>query len=152
SHGNSPPPQGSGTKDASTPPPAKDASVPDASDPWLDPARPGWTLVWRDEFDGPSGASVDDTKWGFDIGGTGWGNQELEYYTSRTKNAHLDGNGYLVIEADNESYNGKDFTSARIKTEGKFEQTYGRFEARALLPAGQGLWPAFWLLATNHKS
>src|SRR5882672_488182 len=117
-----------------------------------------WSLVWRDEFDGPSGSTVDATKWSFNIG-TGcpdncnWGNNELETYTSRTVNAHLEG-GLLVIKALKETFTGPDgqtrnFTSARLLTKNKFTQAYGRFEARLKLPYGQGLWPAFWMLGDN---
>jgi beta-glucanase (GH16 family) len=76
-------------------------------------------------------------------------NGELEYYTDRPSNVALDGNGDLTITALQESYMGADYTSGRINTAGKFEQTYGRFEARMKLPFGQGLWPAFWLLGNN---
>ena len=112
-----------------------------------------WVLVWSDEFNAPNGSAVDSTKWVFDIGADGWGNQELEYYTDRPQNSHIE-NGNLVIEARAEKYKGsagatKDFTSARIKTVGKFSRTYGRFEARIQLPSGQGLWPAFWMLGDN---
>ena len=112
-----------------------------------------WTLVWSDEFDGRKGAAVDSRKWSFDIGGKGWGNHELETYTNRTANAHLD-RGSLVITALKETFKGPDnitrnFTSARILTKNKFSQTYGRFEARIKIPYGQGIWPAFWLLGDN---
>jgi beta-glucanase (GH16 family) len=101
------------------------------------------TLVWSDEF---NGASLDTSKWGFDIGNgepslTGWGNNELEYYTSRSQNVRTE-NGNLIIEAIKESYQGCGYTSARIKTKDKGDWTYGRFEARARLPKGQGIWPA----------
>jgi beta-glucanase (GH16 family) len=115
---------------------------------------PGWTLVWSDEFDGPPGALVDATKWVAEVGGHGWGNQELEYYTDRPRNAHLSGDGALVIEALRETFTGNDgitreYTSARLKTQRRFEQAYGRFEARLQIPRGQGLWPAFWLLGSH---
>lgn len=112
-----------------------------------------WQLVWSDEFNGPAGESPDSTKWVFDIGtgpyNDGWGNAELEYYTDRTVNASTDGNGKLAITALRESYSGSSFTSARIKTMGMFEQTYGRFEARIKAPYGPGIWPAFWMLGSN---
>lgn len=116
-----------------------------------------WTLAWSDEFEGPAGATVDATKWTFDLGGGGFGNQELESYTDRPKNAHLSGDGSLVIDVLRESYVGadaigRDYTSARLKTQGLFSQTYGRFEARLKLPFGQGLWPAFWMLGTDITS
>jgi beta-glucanase (GH16 family) len=112
-----------------------------------------WSLVWSDEFDGPTGSPVDSSKWSFDIGGNGWGNNELETYTSRTANADLEG-GTLIIKALKETFTGTDgitrnYTSARLLTKTKFTQTYGRFEARIKIPYGQGLWPAFWMLGDN---
>jgi beta-glucanase (GH16 family) len=97
---------------------------------------------------------VDRTRWTFDVGGGGWGNRELEYHTDRPSNAFLSGTGELVIEARRESYAGpdgvhRDYTSARLKTEGLFAQTYGRFEARIKVPYGQGIWPAFWMLGND---
>lgn len=107
-----------------------------------------YTLVWSDEFDGPLNESPDPDNWGYDVGNgdSGWGNQQLEYDTARPENVSLDGQGNLRLIAREESYQGFDYTSARIKTQGKFSRTYGRFEARIQLPVGQGLWPAFWLL------
>ncbi len=112
-----------------------------------------WALVWSDEFNAPNGSAVDSSKWVFDVGGDGWGNQELEYYTNRLQNAHVE-NGNLAIEARAEKYKGtdgvtRDYTSARIKTLSKFSRTYGRFEARLKMPYGQGLWPAFWMLGDD---
>ncbi|HHY84727.1 MAG TPA: glycoside hydrolase family 16 protein [Verrucomicrobia bacterium] len=112
---------------------------------------PGWTLVWADEFDQPDGSSPDSAKWTFDIGATGWGNNEWQYYTSRTNNARIE-NGCLVIEAKAEQYQGANYTSARLKTQGKASWTYGRIEARIQIPRGQGIWPAFWMLGTNITS
>ena len=106
---------------------------------------PSWTLVWSDEFDGPAGQLPDPANWTFDIG-TDWGNRQLEYDTDRPENVSLDGNGNLAITARRESYRGSAYTSGRIKTQGLFERTYGRFEARIQLPTGRGLWPAFWML------
>ncbi|RZJ68698.1 MAG: glycoside hydrolase family 16 protein [Flavobacterium sp.] len=107
-----------------------------------------WQLVWSDEFDGAQGSMPDAAKWGYDLGNNGgWGNQELENYTNNPENVSLDGNGNLVITAIK---NGNSITSARIKTQDKFSQTYGRFEARLKTPYGPGIWPAFWMLgATN---
>ena len=112
-----------------------------------------WSLVWSDEFDGPSGSTVDSAKWSFDIGGGGWGNNELESYTNRLDNAQVRG-GVLVITALKETLTGPDnitrnYTSARLLTRNKFTQTYGRFEARIKLPHGQGIWPAFWMLGND---
>ena len=117
------------------------------------PASP-WTLAWSDEFDGPAGSLVDSTRWIAEVGGNGWGNNELEYYTDRGENASLSGDGLLVIRALREHYQGeggiaREYTSARLKTQGRFEQTYGRFEARLKVPRGQGLWPAFWMLGAD---
>jgi len=112
----------------------------------------GFNLVWSDEFNGPLGAAVDSTRWTFDVGGTGWGNDELEYYTSGTNNAALDGAGNLVIRAKQESMGGKSYTSARIKTQGLETFTYGRIEARMKIAQGQGLWPAFWMLGDDIES
>jgi beta-glucanase (GH16 family) len=116
-----------------------------------------WTLSWSDEFDGPAGARVDGAKWVADTGGDGWGNQEREYYTAGAENASLDGGGRLVITARAEPpdspyrcwYGTCRYTSARLKTKGKFEQTFGRFEARMRIPRGQGIWPAFWMLGAD---
>ncbi len=110
-----------------------------------------WQLVWQDEFEGEAGQSPDPSKWDYDIG-TDWGNAQLEYDTNRPENVSLDGKGNLAITARRESYMGSAFTSARIKTQGLFQQTYGRFEARILLPYGPGIWPAFWLLGANIQS
>src|SRR5713101_857664 len=91
-------------------------------------SNPGWTLVWSDEFAQPDGTSPDPAKWTYDTGAGGWGNSELEYYTSRTNNARIE-NGQLVIEARQESYLGSSYTSARLKTQGKASWAYGRMEA-----------------------
>lgn len=106
-----------------------------------------WQLVWEDTFDGPAGQSPDATKWNFDLGtGTeGWGNNELQVYTDNPENVSLDGEGNLAITARRTG----SFTSARIKTQGLFEQTFGRFEARIKMPYGPGIWPAFWLLGND---
>jgi beta-glucanase (GH16 family) len=109
-----------------------------------------WQLVWSDEFDGTSIAS---TNWSFETGNgsSGWGNQEREYYTSRTNNAYV-ANGVLHIVARLESTNGFPFTSARMKTQNLFSKKYGRIEFRAKLPQGLGYWPALWMLGTNITS
>jgi len=109
---------------------------------------PEWELTWREEFDGPAGQAPNAAVWTHDVG-TGWGNQQLEFDTDRTENAALDGQGNLAIVARRESWQGSNYTSARIVTKGKVERKYGRIEARIQLPAGQGLWPAFWLLGAN---
>ena len=116
-----------------------------------------YTLRWADEFDGAAGSAPDQSKWNYDIGGNGWGNNELETYTRRTENAFLDGDGHLIIKLIQETLRGPDgikrnYTSARLLTKGKFTQRYGRFEARIKLPFGQGIWPAFWMLGANVDS
>ena len=113
--------------------------------------NPAWSLVWSDEFNQPDGSSPDPTKWTFDTGGGGWGNNELEYYTSRTNNARIMG-GMLIIQANQENYKGSSYTSARLKTQGIWSWQYGRMEARIKIPYGQGMWPAFWMLGTNITS
>ena len=108
---------------------------------------PGFpTLVWSDEF---NGSSINTANWSFETGGGGWGNNELENYTSRTENARIS-NGALIIEARRESFGGSAYTSARMKTQGK--QSFGIntwVEARIDAPQGQGIWPAFWMLGNS---
>jgi beta-glucanase (GH16 family) len=113
-----------------------------------DEAPAPYGLVWQDEFEGPAGSVPDPARWQFDIG-TDWGNAQLEYDTDRPQNAGLDGLGHLAITARSEQYADQPYTSARIKTKDLFERTHGRFEARIKLPAGQGIWPAFWLLGAG---
>ncbi|HJZ98249.1 MAG TPA: glycoside hydrolase family 16 protein [Candidatus Solibacter sp.] len=113
------------------------------------PTRP-WRLVWSDEFDAPANAPPDPTKWTYDTGQTGWGNQELENYTRSIDNAFHDGEGHLVIQALAEP--GGRYTSARLKTQGLAAFTYGRIEARIQIPFGQGIWPAFWMLGADITS
>ncbi|HVY32658.1 MAG TPA: glycoside hydrolase family 16 protein [Polyangiaceae bacterium] len=116
----------------------------------------GWVETWRDDFDGPTGSAPDVTKWRVDVRPSGQ-NKELDYDTDDRKNSFLDGNGNLVFQAIQESYvdaqgvtSTQPYTSARLDTRGKLEQTYGRFEARIKLPpGGQGIWPAFWLLGSD---
>lgn len=120
------------------------------------PVPAGWRLVWADEFDQKDGSTIDPSKWSVVLGGKGFGNKELESYTDRSENLRQE-HGNLVIEARREPYTGadgvaRDYTSARIETRGKFEQTYGRFEARMKLPTGKGMWPAFWLLGGDIKA
>lgn len=118
-------------------------------------APPG-VLLWADEFEGPAGAAPDQGRWRQEIGGGGWGNGELQYYTGSTANAATDGNGNLAITAREESLPGARchygtcrYTSARLLTEGRFSHAYGRFEARLKVPQGRGFWPAFWMLGDN---
>jgi beta-glucanase (GH16 family) len=110
-----------------------------------------WNLVWQDDF---NGNSLDLSKWSYqegtgqDVGLTDWGNNELQTYSKN--NVAVTG-GELVIEARREAKDGKNYTSGRINTKGKFSKTYGRIEAAITLPKGQGLWPAFWMLPTDNK-
>lgn len=122
-----------------------------------------WRLVWSDEFDGPAGEQPDPAFWTFEIGDgrskgiPGWGNNELEFYTDSPANAAFDGAGNLVISALELDpslaptcyYGTCRYSSARLITEGKVEQQYGRIEARIRVPRGRGLWPAFWMLGDN---
>ncbi|MDQ1652218.1 MAG: hypothetical protein QOI35_1418, partial [Cryptosporangiaceae bacterium] len=118
-----------------------------------------WTMTWHDEFDGSAGSAPDGSRWGHDVGGSGWGNAEFEYYTNSTRNASLSGDGKLVMTARNDDAGGYScwygacrYTSARLLTAGKFTQKYGRFESSIKIPRGQGIWPAFWMLGDNIGS
>ncbi|MDG2310935.1 MAG: family 16 glycosylhydrolase [Flavobacteriales bacterium] len=106
-----------------------------------------YTLIWSDEF---GGTDLNLNQWTYDIGqgDWGWGNNELQYYTNSSSNVSVD-NGYLNITALNEQFGSANYTSARIKSKGLFDFTYGRVEARIKVPVGQGLWPAFWMLGAN---
>ncbi len=120
--------------------------------------KPGWKLVWSDEFDG---TAIDRAKWDFDTGNgfydynanqwiPGWGNDELQFYTREPENSFVEG-GMLHLRAIKESHLGSGYTSARLKTRKRdgsalFNKRYGRFEFRAKLPTGQGVWPALWML------
>jgi len=105
-------------------------------------------ITVQDEFD--ADGAPDSSIWNYNIGtrGDGWGNNELQYYTDRPENIIVQ-NGYLIITAKQENFEGSSYTSARILTKDKFEQRYGRFEARIRAPYGQGIWPAFWMLGAN---
>ena len=122
-----------------------------------------WKMVWSDEFDGNE---IDKSKWDFDTGNgfysqdaktwiNGWGNDELQYYTEERANAFVR-DGMLHIRAVKESHQGFKYTSARLKSRkkdgtGLFSKTYGRFEFRAKLPTGKGVWPALWMLPQEEK-
>jgi beta-glucanase (GH16 family) len=114
------------------------------------PAFPSahWKLVWSDEFDYTG--LPEKAKWGYDEGGSGWGNQELEYYTKeKLENANVE-NGTLIITARKEKINQNDYSSARLVTKNKGDWLYGRFEIAAKLPKGRGVWPAIWMLPTDN--
>ncbi|NUQ03378.1 MAG: glycoside hydrolase family 16 protein [Anaerolineae bacterium] len=121
-------------------------ATPEAADAAIDVPE-GWSLVWHDEFDGDA---IDESSWTYDLGAGGWGNGEAQHYTNRPENARIE-DGMLVIEARQERYMGSYYTSARLKTEGLREFQYGRIEARVRVPAGRGLWPAFWMLGSNIR-
>jgi beta-glucanase (GH16 family) len=116
------------------------------------PLDTSWTLVWNDAFDGPAGAPPDPSVWVPDVGGDGWGNEQLEYNTDRTENAALDGSGHLAIVARREDFGGNAYTSARLTTRGTQAFGPGRVEADLQMPAGQGLWPAFWMLGDDFDT
>lgn len=109
-------------------------------------AVPG--VFWSEEFN--TDGAPNPAKWGYDLGtgSGGWGNQELQYYTSRPENVIVQG-GVLKIKAIKESYSGSAYTSARLLTKGLFAFTYGKIEVRAKFPAGVGTWPAIWMLGSN---
>lgn len=106
-------------------------------------------LVWSDEFS--VNGLPDSIKWSYDVGGHGWGNNELQYYTSKNlRNARVE-NGFLIIEAHKEQIGENKYSSARLVTKGKGDWIYGRIEVRAKLPKGVGTWPAIWMLASTPK-
>ncbi len=104
------------------------------------------TPVWQDDFN--TGTIPDPTKWTFETGGSGWGNNELQYYTTGANSTIAGGN--LLITAKKENFQGKEYTSSRMITKGKGDWLYGRFEIRAKLPKGRGTWPAIWLLSSDQ--
>lgn len=111
------------------------------------PAQINWVEVWADEFNYEG--KPDSTKWGYDIGNSGWGNEESQYYTDEIENAYVTG-GNLIIETINEEYKGADFTSARLSTKNKGDWKYGKVEVRAQIPTGKGTWSAIWMLPTDN--
>ena len=104
------------------------------------------TPIWQDDF---TGTTIDASKWTFETGGNGWGNNELEYYTSGTNSTVTGGN--LTITAKKESVSGREYTSSRMLTKGKGDWLYGRFVVRAKLPKGRGTWPAIWMLSSDDS-
>ena len=108
-----------------------------------------WVLFWSDEFEADENTPINRDYWTCELGGHGWGNNQLEYNTDRVENVSHSGDGFLVITAREESYEGNDYTSARCNTNDKVEFTFGKVEARIDLPEGQGMWPAFWMLGAG---
>lgn len=103
-------------------------------------------LVWSDEFS--YSGLPDSTKWNYDVGGHGWGNEESQYYTEkRLKNARVE-NDLLIIEVHKENFENKNYTSTRLISKNKGDWKYGRVEVKAKLPIGKGTWPAIWMLPT----
>lgn len=129
------------------------------SSPALAATAPAWTLVWSDEFSGMAGTQPSGRDWNYDVGNEeqlGWGNKELQFYTRSPANVRLDGAGFLEVRAlkntaDLWCWNGDacPYTSGRLTTVGKVSFVYGKVEARVQVPAGRGLWPAFWMLGTG---
>ena len=111
----------------------------------------GWqfetTPIWEDNFS--SNGVPDQSKWTFEVGGNGWGNNELQYYTSGNNASVVNGN--LVIQANKENFQGRQYTSSRMISKGKGDWLYGRFEVRAKLPLGKGTWPALWMLPSDNS-
>ena len=110
---------------------------------------PGYTMLWQDEF---NDGVLNDTYWTHEVGNgnNGWGNNELQYYQADNTTFHPE--GYLVIEAREQAQGGFNYTSSRLKTQNKFNFTYGRVDIRAALPKGQGIWPALWMLGERITS
>ncbi|MBX3239155.1 MAG: glycoside hydrolase family 16 protein [Chitinophagaceae bacterium] len=106
-------------------------------------------LVWSDEFD--YSGLPDSNKWGYDTGGHGWGNNEKQFYTEKRAENAVVGNGVLSITAIKEAFEGAAYTSARLVSKHKGDWKYGRFEIKAKLPAGRGIWPAIWMLPTDPQ-
>jgi beta-glucanase (GH16 family) len=126
----------------------RDGSVPTGS--------PGWSLAWADEFDGAAGSPADPATWRPEVGGHGWGNDELQYYTDSSHNAALDGAGNLAIvvrrvdpRPGHTRFGGRGYTSARLLSKDRVACSYGLVQARIRLPGGRGIWPAFWMLGQD---
>jgi len=119
--------------------------------PYEPPVDKNWafetTPMWEDNFN--TNGVPDPAKWSYDVGGSGWGNNELQYYTN-TGNARIN-NGNLIIEAKKENNSGMEYTSARLVTKGKGDFLYGKFEVKAKIPKGRGTWPAIWMLSTDQQ-
>lgn len=128
-----------------------DAFVPTDNDGYSTPTSyAGYNLVWADEFDG-SELNLNDWTYETGTGNSGWGNNELQYYRDGDNNSYVS-SGKLVIEAKDEGFGGRSYTSARIITQNKQSFQYGRIDIRAQLPEGQGIWPALWMLGDNFAT
>src|SRR5665647_408879 len=110
----------------------------------------GWKLVWSDEFN--YNGLPDSSKWSFETGGNGWGNNELEYYTEKDTSNAIVKDGHLMIIARKQHKENREYTSARLVTKNKADFKYGRIEVRAKVPAAAGTWPAIWMLGTNIEA
>jgi beta-glucanase (GH16 family) len=117
---------------------------------------PGWSLVWSDEFDGAAGSPADPATWQAEVGGHGWGNEELQYYSDSSENAALDGAGNLAIVVERvdpqlrgSRFDGCEYSSARLVSKDRVAFSYGLVQARIRLPRGRAIWPAFWMLGQN---
>lgn len=119
-----------------------------ACSPKIIPAKDAPTLVWSDEFNGDGAPNPE--RWAYDLGGHGWGNNELQHYTNRVRNARQQ-NGHLIIEAHREDYENRKYTSARLITRTRAAWNRGRIAVRAKLPSGTGTWPAIWMLGTDIR-
>ena len=106
-----------------------------------------WNLVWEERF---TGTKIEEANWNYTEGSWGFGNDELQYYTAREENARIE-NGLLILEAKEEKYEGMNYTSAKLSTKGKASWKYGRFEIKAKLPEGQGIWPAIWMMPEDME-
>jgi len=122
------------------------------SSPPEDIIREGFQLVWQDEFDATEGSPPNAEFWSYDLGGDGWGNNQLEYNTDEIENVFMTGDGYLHIVAREESYEDNYYTSGRIQTRDKMAFGLGRMEASIQVPRGAGLWPAFWMLGVEYPA
>ena len=129
----------------------RDKEGPATNDAPTIPEPEGWELVWNDEFED---SLIDLTKWEHEVNAEGGGNNELQYYTDRPENSFVE-NGNLIIQALKENYTGsegtREYTSARLRTLKKGDWKYGRFDIKAKLPYGKGIWPAIWMLPTEWK-
>jgi len=127
----------------------EDTEIMTSDDGYITPDNyPGLNLVWSDEFDAECLNLLD---WTHELGNSGWGNNELQYYTDRKDNSYLQ-NGNLIIEAKEESFGTANYTSARLVTQNKKSFAFGRIDIRAILPEGQGIWPALWMLGSNFQN